>query len=322
MDADSAAHDIVLRDYGPQTDTFLDDVLHGLSKSSKTLPSKYLYDARGSSLFDAITRLDVYYPTRVEVDILQRRAAEIAAEIGERALIVEYGSGSSVKTRVLLDALTSPAGYVPIDISRDHLLAAAESIAEAYPDLEIMPVCADYTEDLSLPRPGRPAERVVTFFPGSTIGNFTPGRVRTFLNHVAATSDALLIGVDLVKDTAVLKAAYNDPEGVTAEFNLNLLRRINRELGADFNLGGFEHRAIYNADESRVEMHLVSRHSQRVHVGGRTYAFEKGESICTEYSYKYTIERFAAMAREAGLVLHQAWVDEARYFSIQLYHSR
>ncbi len=322
MNSDSAVPDLVLHDYGLPRNTFLDDVRRGLKQAPKTLPSKYLYDERGSALFDRITELDVYYPTRTEIGIMQDRVDEMAAKIGEEVLIVEYGSGTSLKTRILLDALKSPAGYVPIDISREHLLSAAQQIAAAYLGLEVLPVRADYMQDIPLPEPQGRVRRRLVYFPGSTIGNFVPELAQSFLDHVQKTADSLLIGVDLLKAREVLELAYNDPQGVTAEFNLNLLRHINRELDADFDVDSFEHEAIFNEEHSRIEMHLVSLRDQEVSIGEDRFAFRDGEHVISEYSYKYTLDGFARMASESGLQLDEVWTDRDRYFSIQLFHAR
>ena len=233
---------------------------------------------------------------------------------------MEYGSGSSKKTRILLDHADDLAGYVPIDISRDHLLQAAETIADRYPDLAVLPVCADYTADYHFPEPDIPPKRTVVYYPGSTIGNFTPEAARDFLAHIAdqvGPEGGLLIGVDLQKDEALLHAAYNDADGVTAAFNKNVLRRINRELDAGFDLDRFRHEAIYNAVEGRIEMHLVSTADQRVTVAGIDIDFATGERITTEYSYKYTVEGFAALADEAGWSVKEVWTDDDQLFSVQ-----
>ena len=296
------------------------DVLAGLGGARKTLPCKYLYDERGSSLFERICELDEYYPTRTELAILAAHAGDMADRLGARCLLVEYGSGSGRKTRLLLDRLREPAGYVPIDISSEALAASAQAIAAAYPELEVLPVCADYTEPLELPGPGRPAARRGVFFPGSTIGNFTPLEARRFLGRmarVAGPGGGMLIGVDLRKDRAVLEPAYDDALGVTAAFNKNLLERINRELGADFELERFRHLARWNPAAGRVEMHLVSEVEQRVRVAGAEFRFAAGESIHTENSYKYALDQFAALAGQAGLAVRRVWTDRDALFSVQ-----
>lgn len=309
-----------LLDLHPDTDSFRGEVLAGLQSTPKTLPSKFLYDERGSKLFERICELDEYYPTRTEIGIMQAHVDAMAEALGPQVLLVEYGSGSSRKTRILLDHLHDPAGYVPIDISREHLIEAAEALDRAYPELPIRPVCADYTDEVRLPDPGRPVRRTVVYYPGSTIGNFTPERARDFLARIAALigpDGGLLIGVDLQKDEDVLHAAYNDAEGVTAAFNKNLLRRVNRELSADFELDRFEHEARYNAAEGRIEMHLVSTTDQRVTVDGVPIDFAESETICTEYSHKYTLGGFAELAASAGLSVDTVWTDEKNWFSVQ-----
>ncbi|MEM1093434.1 MAG: L-histidine N(alpha)-methyltransferase [Bacteroidota bacterium] len=315
------APEITLIDHGVPPDTLLDDVLAGLHAAPKTLPSKYFYDETGSRLFDAITELDAYYPTRTEMGIMDGYIGEMVEAIGKRALLVEYGSGSSLKTRVLLDHLPSLVGYVPIDISGEYLLATAYQLAERYPELPIAPIAADYTSDFRLPSLADEAENVVAFFPGSTIGNFTPEEAEAFLKGTARLVGAgglLLMGVDLKKDKHILDLAYDDPEGVTAQFNLNILARLNRELGADFDLGAFAHRAFYNASEGRIEMHLVSRATQTVTIGSVAIHFEAGETIHTENSYKYTLNEAAALAARAGFGVERVWTDANDWFSVQL----
>lgn len=314
------------------TRSFLNDVLDGLGASPKHLPCKYFYDARGSILFDRICELDEYYLTRVELGLMEAFAPEMGARLGPDTMLVEYGSGSSVKTRCLLDALTDPAAYVPVDISGEYLQTTARELARDYPEIEVLPVCADFTRRFSLPRPANPPTRVSVYFPGSTIGNFQPDQAAGLLRKIAAQCGArngdhdrdhgggLLIGIDLKKDAAVLEAAYNDQLGATAAFNLNLLARINREIGADFDLECFEHRAIYNKAVGRIEMHLVSRRPQRVRVGGEAIMFSRGETICTEYSYKYETAEFAALAAGAGLALDCEWTDAGRNFAVLYFH--
>ena len=302
----------------PPTARFREDVLAGLSGSPKELPCKYLYDARGSELFDRICGLPEYYPTRAELAILSSHAAEMALALGKRCLVVEYGSGSGLKTPLLLEQLREPAGYVPVDICREHLLASAAALARRFPGLDVRPVWADFTGPFDLPVI-RAARRAV-YFPGSTIGNFGPaeaaGLLRTMVRH-CGPGGAVLIGVDLRKPRELVEPAYDDAAGVTAAFNLNLLVRINRELGADFDLEQFAHRAFFNDEASRIEMHLVSRRRQAVHIGGATFRFAKGESICTEHSYKYTPEAFRELAASVGLAVRQVWIDEQGLFSVK-----
>jgi dimethylhistidine N-methyltransferase len=298
------------------------EVLHGLRQRHKSLPCKYFYDEKGSQLFDRICGLPEYYLTRTEQAIMREHLPEMAEAIGPEAMLIEYGSGSSVKTRQLLDALPSPAAYVPIDISREHLLRSAEALGEAYPGLEILPVAADYTEPLEIPQPSRPARRRVVYFPGSTIGNFEPIEARQFLRQVARVcggDGGLLIGVDLKKDPAILHAAYNDAEGVTAAFNRNVLARLNSDLQADFAPDRFDHYAFYNPRLGRIEMHLVSRGRQVVTIGETFVTFSAGESIHTESSYKHTVEGFARLAGEAGFRRRRSWVDARRWFAVLLF---
>jgi dimethylhistidine N-methyltransferase len=299
---------------------FREDVLRGLRARQKELPCKYFYDERGSHLFDQICNLDEYYLTRTELAILRSNASAIADRLGQACLLIEFGSGSALKTRVLLDHLVEPAGYVPIDIARTHLERSALALADRYPDLEVLPVCADFTGHFDLPRSTRPLSRRVIFFPGSTIGNFGPEAATELLRRFAALGGpeaGLLIGVDLAKDASLVEPAYNDRRGITAAFNLNLLARINRELGADFPLDGFRHYAFYDTELGRIEMHLVSLRAVNVKIGNVSIAFEAGESIRTECSYKYSLERFRHLAATAGLCVKDVWTDDGNLFSIQ-----
>ena len=304
----------------PTPDDFRRDVLDGLSSTPKSLPCKYFYDARGSQLFDRICALEEYYPTRTETALLTEHVGRIGAAIGPNATILEFGSGSSTKTAILLDALDSPRAYVPIDISHEHMTTAAARLATDYPEIEVRPVSADYTQPFRLPQDPDP-RGYVGFFPGSTIGNFEPHEAQTFLANTRlrlGSGGRLLIGVDLKKPEHILHAAYNDAAGVTAAFNLNLLRRINREIGADFTLDGFEHEARYDSVNGRIEMHLVSRESQRVTVADRRFDFAAGETIHTENSYKYTVGEFHALAARAGWSVEAWWRDRNALFSIHL----
>ena len=271
---------VKLNDFAPETNTFLDEVIAGLSRTTRELSSKFFYDERGSQLFEEITRLDEYYLTRTEIGILKDNMDDIADCVGEGAMLIEYGSGSSEKTTVLLDHLPNLAAYVPIDISKEHLLASARRIAARYPGIEVLPVAADYNDpQFEIPTASRPVSHRVIYYPGSTIGNFHPPEAIAFLkrmHRVCGEGGGLLLGVDLEKDPAILHAAYNDKLGVTAEFNLNVLRRINRELRGDFDVDGWRHRAIYNEEKHRIEMHLVSKRRQRVTIGGESFDFEPG----------------------------------------------
>ncbi len=298
----------------------LEEIVEGLKRDEKMISPKYFYDERGSQLFEEITRLPEYYPTETELGIMRDNIDEIAELIGEQASLIEFGSGSSTKIRILLDHLRSLAVYVPVDISEDHLVAAAENLKADYPDLEILPVVADFMQPFDLPSPSIMPVRNVVYFPGSTIGNFTNDAALDLLKvmyHEAKEGGALLIGVDLQKDTGILEAAYNDSQGVTAEFNINMLRHINREHGANFDLDAFEHRAEYNQDEGRIELRLDSTSDQLIQLGEEEIAILEGEAILTEYSHKYTLEGFAALAREAGFEVRKVWTDTDRLFSVQ-----
>ena len=311
---------VSLHDLAPNQAASLDEVVRGLRSPQKELPCKLFYDEVGSDLFEQITQLDEYYPTRAEARIMREAGAEIAALLGPDVLLIEYGSGSSTKTRILLDCLERPAGYVPIDISREQLRRSADKLAEAYPRLRVEPVCADYTAPFDVPDFGGQSVRRVAYYPGSTIGNFVPEDARRFLARIAdvcGSDGGLVIGVDLKKDPLMLHRAYNDALGITAAFNLNILRRLNRELGADFALDQFRHYAFYNPVFARVEMHLVSLVEQVVHVGKVRIRFERGESIWTEGFYKYNVHEFAQLAAAAGWRVEQVWTDDRMLFSVQ-----
>ena len=304
----------VIGDAPPSRGDFASDLLAALAQRPRAIAPKHFYDAAGSALFERICELPEYYPTRTELTLLRRHAREMAECIGADAEIVEFGAGSSRKVRLLLDALRTPRRFVPIDISAEHLHEAAARLRADYPALEVLPLAADFTRRLTLPPA---AGSRVGFFPGSSIGNFDPDDALAFLRAAAAVLDrGLLIGVDLVKDPARLHAAYNDAAGVTAAFNLNLLARANRELGADFDLAAFDHYAYYDPRRQRIEMHLVSRRAQTVRLCGQAFGFDAGESLHTENSYKYTVEQFHALAREAGYRPGAVWVDDERLFSV------
>lgn len=314
---------IQFTDYHPAPDDFFSEVIDGLNQSPKAIAPKFFYDAAGSQLFDAICELDEYYPTRTEMQILASHAEEIAAIVGEKSFVIEPGSGSSTKVRLLLDEL-KPHTYMPMDISKQHLLAAAQSLASEYPWLDIHAACADFTTPLVIPVQADMRNKVA-FFPGSSIGNFSPQEARAFLAHLGETigeRGGLLIGVDLDKDPALLNAAYNDQDGVTANFNLNLLTRINRELNANFDLESFKHYAFYNELLQRVEMHLVSRLDQSVQISEHSFAFKQGESIHTECSYKYTINGFQTLAASAGYIPIKVWTDQEQLFSVHYFEYR
>jgi dimethylhistidine N-methyltransferase len=307
----------------PQEDCFADNLLAGLAKTPKEIACKYFYDEEGSRLFEAICDLPEYYQTRTETTLLARHAGEITALMGPDVEIVEFGAGSLRKARILLDALQNPRAYTPLDISGDYLAGVVQSLAADYPALTLRPMVGDFSEPLDIPiLPDHP--RRAGFFPGSTIGNFRPEAALALLRRMRAglNDGGLLIGVDLVKDPARLHAAYNDAAGVTALFNKNLLARANRELGANFDLGGFAHYAPYNAAAQRIEMYLVSLRRQRVRLRGSLIEFAQGEPLHTEDSHKYTIESFREMAARAGFNPRAVWTDEERLFSVHWLESR
>ena len=304
----------------PEATSFAADVIAGLTKTPKRLPPKYFYDSAGSELFERITTLPEYYPTRCELGILHERSADIAALIPQGAALIEFGSGASTKTRIVLDAAKGLGAYVPVDISADFLERQAVELRAEHPGIAMLPVAADFSKPFELPVAIEGMPRV-GFFPGSTIGNFEPHEAAAFLRQAAETlgpGAVFIVGVDLVKDPNVLQKAYNDKQVVTAKFNLNLLVRINRELGADFQPSAFEHHAFYNREKSRIEMHLASLKRQRVRVCGECIDFRAGETIHTENSYKYTVESFGALARGAGWSPTAVWTDPRKYFSVHV----
>src|ERR1700680_2510684 len=300
-----------------EASAFADEVIGDLSQHPKRLSPKYFYDAIGSELFEQITLLPEYYPTRTELSILRDRGRAISAVVPKGAALVEFGAGATTKVRLLLKECAFGA-YVPVDISGDFLKAQADALRQDFPTLDVYPVTADFTAPFALPEPiaGMPK---VGFFPGSTLGNFEPHEACGFLRsarNILGQDAQMVIGVDLEKDERVLYEAYNDKAGVTARFNLNVLHRINRELGGNFDLSGFRHRAIYNRERHRIEMHLISRRAQTVRVLGRSFSFRAGETIHTESSYKYSLERFTALARGSGWTPRESWTDAASMFSV------
>jgi dimethylhistidine N-methyltransferase len=303
-----------------QNKSFYDDVVAGLSLPQKAIPPKYFYDERGSQLFDAICEVPEYYPTRTEAALLARTAPELAVGLTGVDHLVEYGSGASKKTRIVLDALTALRSYVPMDISEEFLLGVADKLSEDYPRLQVVPLVGDFTAELELPTEVR-SGRKAGFFPGSTIGNLGPEGGVDFLKRarrLLGEDAAFVLGADLVKDAGVLRAAYNDRAGVTAQFNLNLLSRINRELGANFDECAFYHNAIWNPEESRIEMHLVSEVAQAVKLNGSTFRFRSGETIHTENSYKFTPAMLEALAASAGWNTDEIWTDREYPFAVAL----
>jgi dimethylhistidine N-methyltransferase len=308
----------------PDQGSFAGSLLNGLRKTSKEIACKYFYDQAGSELFDAICDLPEYYQTRTEMTLLTRHAEEIAALMGERVEIVEFGAGSLRKVRILLDAARNPRAYTPLDISGDYLRNVVRSLAADYPALALRPLVGDFTLPLEIPAVPGPDTRRAGFFPGSTIGNFKPDAAMALLRRMRASlgGGGLLIGVDLVKDPVRLHAAYNDAAGITALFNKNLLIRANRELGADFDPDGFAHYAPYNAAAHRIEMYLVSLKRQSVTLCGQRFEFAQGEPVHTEDSHKYTIESFREMAARAGFSPRAVWTDQDRLFSVHWLESR
>jgi dimethylhistidine N-methyltransferase len=314
---------VAFHDRHPPADDFRAAVLEGLGRSQKALPCRFLYDAQGSALFDRICDLPEYYPTRTETGILAEHAGEIVAHVGPHAQLVELGSGSSTKVRILLDALETPAAYAPIDISREHLLEAAQAIQDAYPDLTVDAICADFAQAFDLPPAGR--GRRMGFYPGSTIGNFTPAEAQAFLAQWArrlGPGALFLVGVDLRKDAEILERAYDDAQGVTAAFSRNLLVRANSELGADFEVEHFRHEARYDPATGRVAIHLRALRSQTVTLGKDRFEVAAGETIHIEDSWKYNLEDFRAMARRAGFEPVDYWTDGERMFSVHLLEAR
>jgi len=298
---------------------FRDEVLAGLARSPRQLPCKFFYDEPGAHLFRQICELPEYYVTRTEIKILRLHGAEIAAVLGPQIELIGLGTGAGTKTQILLQELDRPAVYVPIDISREQLEKSSERFRKMFPNLQILPVAADYLEPFELPLPRHLSSRSVVYFPGSTIGNFEPEAATEFLSRLVelvGEGGGLLIGIDLQKDRHVIEAAYNDNAGVTAKFNKNLLARINRELGADFDLGRWQHYAIYNPAEGRIEIYLMSETDQCVRIGDQTFQFRGGEKILTEYSYKHTIGGFTMLARQAGFEFQQVWTDDQRWFGV------
>ena len=310
-------------DLNPELSDFREEVLKGLSRKQKSVPCKFFYDERGSEIFDRICELDEYYPTRTEIGILEERVGEIAELIGRNAHLIELGSGASVKIRTLLDALPDLAQYTAVDISRDFLLNSTETLALDYPHISVAAICADYTREFRVPAPtGRENLRRVGFFPGSTIGNFTPNGAVEFLRRIAQILGAgggLLIGADLKKDADILYAAYNDARGLTAKFNFNLLERANVELGADFDTGAFRHDAPYLEGPGKIEMRLYSERDQSVKIGRHSFDFRAGEYIHTENSYKYTIGEFRKLCGKAGFTPVASWTDDRNLFCVHYF---
>lgn len=296
------------------------EIIDGLSAEQKQISPKYFYDERGSQLFDDITQLPEYYLTNTELGIMRDNIAEIVAGVGQQASLIEFGSGSSLKTRILLEHLSELAAYVPVDISSEHLHASAQQIRDRFPHVDVLPVVADFTRTFTLPKPMRMPVRNIIYFPGSTIGNFEHDMAMKLLRvmyQAAGKGGALLIGVDLQKDPDIIENAYNDAAGITAEFNLNMLQHLNRDYGANFDIDEFAHSANYDENEGRVVIELISQTDQTFEVGDTAFDIADGEAILTEYSHKYTLEGFAAMTNAAGFTIDNVWTDAEQLFSVQ-----
>ena len=310
-------------DLAPASEEFREQFIAGLAQIPRTLPPKFFYDETGAALFSKICDLPEYYITRTEMQILRDSGPEIAETLGSKIELIGLGTGAGTKTRILLENLDSPIAYVPVDISKEQLTQSTAAFSQSFPTLEILPVCTDYLQPFELPTPIRVPARKIVYFPGSTIGNLEPIGALNFLKKIKAMArpagGGLLIGVDLKKSKTILERAYNDSSGVTAAFNLNLLARANRELDADFELGQWQHRAIYNEKAGRIEMHLISRTNQSVCVGDHTFTFARGEHIISEFSYKYSPEEMIALANRAGLRFEKFWTDRKRLFGVFLF---
>ncbi len=305
--------------FNDRKESIYSEILTGLKLEQKELPPKYFYDEKGSALFDQICGLEEYYPTRTETEILTENIDEIVDSIHSNSVIIEYGSGSSIKTKILLDNLPDLGTYIPVDISYSHLHKSAKALQSRYPNLKIIPVTADYTKNFDLPSIASKTKKNTVFFPGSTIGNFYPKQAIAFLKKVAnqvGSGGGLIIGIDLKKDPQILNLAYNDSQGITEKFNLNMLSNINSILGSNFNLDNFRHFAEYNLQFGRIEMHLVSKVDQMVSIGEEEITFENGENLLTEVSYKYSLEEIQEIADQSGFTLRKSWVDEKKYFSV------
>ena len=297
----------------------LTEVLNGLSKSPKMLPSKLFYDKKGSKLFDEICELEEYYPTRTEIQIMQNNSIEMGELLGEGTMLIELGSGNSQKIKLLLDHIPGLAGYIPVDISSEYLISSSKILKEEYPHISIFPLVADYTKYFELPLIDKPYDHRAVYFPGSTIGNFTINEAKEFLNRIAdiaGKNGGLIIGVDLKKDKQIIEDAYNDKKGITTAFNLNILNHINEKLNSDFDLNKFKHYAFFDEEKSRIEMHLISTEEQTVKISNTSFSFNKDEHITTEYSYKYTLEDFEEIASDK-FELKRVWTDDYKLFSIQ-----
>jgi len=313
---------MTINDLSEEQKTMFHEICEGLSQQQKTLPCKYFYDEKGSHLFNAICETEEYYLTRTELSIMRQFASDMGSKIGSNPLLIEYGSGNGEKIHLLLDHLIEPVAYVPVDISQEYLDQTRNMLHQDYPDLEILPVLADFTKGFQLPKPQKQPKRKVLYFPGSTIGNFNPKEATQLFNEMKqllSSGDKLLIGVDLKKDQRIFNAAYNDSKGVTKQFNLNLLSRINHVFQAQFDLEQFEHKAFYSEEKGCVEMHLVSKQDQEISVLDKTFSFKSEETIHTESSHKYSQQEFEVLANQAGFTPDQVWQDANNYFAVFLF---
>jgi dimethylhistidine N-methyltransferase len=310
-----------LKSFAPSQQDFLEDVVQGLSQRKKVLPCKYFYDQEGCYYFECICDCEDYYVTRTEMSIMADVMCELAQIVGDRRLIVEYGSGSAMKTGFLLANLFHPGAYIPIDIFPEYLQQTVRAFTQTFPGLEIIPVCADFTKPFEIPQPGTFCRSKLIYFPGSTIGNFSPSQAGHLLASMFLScrrGDLVMLGIDLKKAGHILHKAYNDGQGYTAAFNLNLLKRINRELDANFCVEKFLHKAFYNEEAGRVEMHLVSVCEQRVTLGGQDFRFDDGESIHTESSHKYDLEELEELVQSSGFSIKRVWTDQRQFFALAL----
>ena len=306
-------------------DNRIEEILRGMRKTQKELPTRYFYDSIGSALFEQICDLEEYYLTRVETSILIENIDDIVRWIKPKPVIIEPGSGSSTKTRIILNHIPEISAYLPVDISFELLHQSSEELRRDYPDLKVIPITADFTKGFTLPKIVNSRTNKLVFFPGSTIGNFYPHEVPAFLRQIGqivGPGGGLLIGVDMAKSQQVLHHAYNDAKGITAAFNLNLLNNVNTAIGSDFNPDQFRHHAFFNSEESRIEMHLISTLDQKVQIGGQTFSIKKEESILTEVSYKYKLDSFISLTEKAGFELRKVWLDQQKYFSLQYLERR
>ncbi len=309
--------------YTPEQEAIVEEIIESLSQAQKTLSCKYFYDEKGSDLFEEIVELDEYYLTRTETSIMNNNIEEISRLIGKNCILIEPGSGSGQKIKILLDNLIFPSAYVPIDISESYVKDSANKLSKNYPDLKILPIIADYTGEFKLPGFNFEHENLVVYYPGSTIGNFSPEKAKEFLKkiaHMCGKDSYLLLGIDLKKDKEVLEKAYNDGSGITRKFNINILENLNNLIESNFELDQWAHKAFFNEDKSRIEMHLVSKEKQNVNINGYTVSFNKGETIHTENSHKYSIDKFCELISD-DYRMNKVWTDKENKFAVLLFQS-